>query len=151
MHELTILFGTESGNAEMVAEDVSAALEESGVAGRVTSMEDYDVEELGSQSVIILVVSTYGEGDLPETAAPFFEALTDRKPDLSSVRFAAFGLGDSSYETYNHGITTLTSVFADLGATQIGQTGYHDADSGLDASDLAIAWLNDVFAPAALA
>lgn len=145
MNTITILFGTETGNAEMVAEDVSTVFEENGVKAQVMGMEDCDVDDLGDQDVVIVVVSTYGEGELPESAAPFFEALMERKPDLSSVRFAALGLGDSTYETYNNGVGALISILTDRGATQIGETGYHDADSGLNASDVAIGWVDSVF------
>ncbi|MCE0765012.1 flavodoxin domain-containing protein [Pseudonocardia kujensis] len=146
MDRITILFGTESGNAEMVADDLSAAMGQGGIDAPVVSMEDYSVDDLRSQDVIILVVSTYGEGDLPETAVPFFQALREDKPDLAGLRFAAFGLGDSTYDTYNLGVATLVSALTDLGATQIGETGHHDADSGLDASELAVTWVNDVLA-----
>lgn len=150
MSKLSILFGTETGNAEMVAEDLATALAEHGIETEVAGMEDCAVEELAGQDVL-LVASTYGEGELPESAAPFFEALEQREPDLSSVRFAAFGLGDSTYDTYNNGIATLIAKFTALGATQIGATGYHDADSGLNPSDVAIDWAGTVFAPVAQA
>lgn len=148
MDTVTILFGTESGNSEMVADDISKALEDNGIKSEVFDMEDYDVGDLGMREMVIIVSSTYGEGDLPQTALPFFTALNELKPDLSSTRFAAFGLGDSTYDTYNRGISTLASAFADLGATQVGETGRHDADSGLDASDVAVPWINDLFAAA---
>lgn len=149
MNTLTILFGTESGNAEMVAEDVAAALADNGIEARVTGMEDYDVDELGNEKLVVLITSTYGEGELPESAAPFYEALTKSEPDLSGLRFAAFGLGDSTYETYNNGIATLIATFTDLGASQLGETGYHDADSGLPASDVAIEWASTIPVPTA--
>ncbi|GAB3562558.1 hypothetical protein GCM10027445_03370 [Amycolatopsis endophytica] len=148
MNELIVLFGTESGNAELVADDISAALQEKGTAVRVADMEDYAVDDLGEADMVVLVVSTYGEGDLPDTAAPFHDALVEAKPDLSGVRFAAFGLGDSTYETYNLGVATLRATFTALGATQIGETGYHDADSGLNPSDVAVAWVSTVLAVA---
>ena len=148
MSTATILFGTETGNAEMVADELLAALEPFGITGEVHSMGDYPVEDLRGQQMVILITSTYGEGDLPDTAIPFFEALTQRKPDLSSTRFAAFGLGDSSYDTYNNGIATLIEAVTDLGATQIGETGRHDAESGLDPCDTATTWARETFAAA---
>lgn len=146
MNTVTILFGTESGNSEMVAEDLCDALEENGIKGEVFAMDDYPVDELSQQEVVVLVSSTYGEGELPAGALPFFAALNAVRPDLSSTRFAAFGLGDSTYETFNRGIALLVDAFADLGAEQIGDTGRHDADTGLDASEAAVGWINEVFA-----
>ena len=146
MNTVTILFGTETGNAEMVADELLTALDPFGFTGEVHSMGDYPVENLCGQQMVILITSTYGEGDLPDTAIPFFDALKDRKPDLSSTRFAAFGLGDSSYDTYNNGISTLIDAVVDLGATQIGETGRHDADSGLDPCDTAMTWAQKTLA-----
>ncbi|CDO31007.1 flavodoxin domain-containing protein [Mycolicibacterium porcinum] len=151
MSTITVLFGTESGNSEMVADDICKQLAHRGIQSEVVGMEDYHVGRLPEQRTIIIVTSTYGEGDLPETAEPFFNALTSSKPDLSAVQFAAFGLGDSSYDTYNRGIRTLTQTFADLGATQIGETGFHDADSGLDPSQVALEWLAGLPMPQAKA
>lgn len=148
MNPVTILFGTESGNAEMVAEDLCNALETNGIKGEVFGMENYHVDDLADQEIIFVITSTYGEGDLPETAEPFFAALSAAKPDLSSTKFAAFGLGDSSYETYNQGIGTLSAAFSEYGATQLGVTGYHDASSGLDPSEVALDWLKTIPVPA---
>ena len=148
MNTVTILFGTETGNAEMVADELLTALDPFGFTGEVHSMGDYPVEDLCGQQMVILITSTYGEGDLPDTAIPFFDALKDRKPDLSSMRFAAFGLGDSSYDTYNNGISTLIDAVVDLGATQIGETGRHDAESGLDPCDTATTWAQKTLAQA---
>jgi MioC protein len=147
MNTVAILFGTETGNAEMVADELLTALDPFGFTGEVHSMGDYPVENLCGQ-LVILITSTYGEGDLPDTAIPFFDALKERKPDLSSTRFAAFGLGDSSYDTYNNGISTLIDAVVDLGATQIGETGRHDADSGLDPCDTAMSWAQKTLAQA---
>ncbi|EME22668.1 flavodoxin-cytochrome P450 XplA [Rhodococcus triatomae BKS 15-14] len=145
---MTIIFGTETGNSEMVADDLCISLEQKGITGRVVGMEDYDVEKLGQEAMAIMVTSTYGEGELPNTAQPFAEALETSKPDLSSMHFAAFGLGDSTYETYNRGIDTLIEKLVDLGATQVGLTGHHDADSGLDAAVVAVDWLKGIFVEA---
>ncbi|CKG99879.1 flavodoxin domain-containing protein [Mycolicibacterium smegmatis] len=148
MRTVTILFGTETGNAEMVADEIATALADFDTSAEVHSMGDYPVDELGGQPLVILITSTYGEGDLPDTAIPFFDALKALQPDLSSTRFAAFGLGDSSYDTYNNGIETLIAAVTGLGATQIGETGRHDADSGLDPCDTATTWVRETFAHA---
>jgi MioC protein len=145
MSTATILFGTETGNAEMVADEVLDSLSTIGFVGEVHSMEEFSVEDLPTQQCLILITSTYGEGDLPDTAIAFFDALKDASPDLTATRFAAFGLGDSSYDTYNNAISTLVKAFVDLGATQIGETGRHDAESGHDPCDTATAWARETF------
>lgn len=144
MATIHILFGTESGNAEMVADDIAAALQERGIDTTITELSDASVEDLTDMSTAIFITSTYGEGDLPETAAPFHEALLEQRPDLSGLSFGAFGLGDSGYETFNNGIETLRGALSDLGARQIGATAKHDAAGAEVASDLAAAWAGDL-------
>jgi len=139
-----ILFGTESGNAELVADDIADAFEAAGIDTEIVPMEDYDVDELAGESTVVVITSTYGEGELPATTAPFVETLRSTAPDLSGVRFAAFGLGDSSYDTYNKAIGIVAAEFAGLGATQMGETGLHDALSGESFTDVAVEWAEKI-------
>lgn len=144
MSETQILFGTESGNAELVADDIAETFTSAGTVARVVAMEDFDITDLADLGFVVVVTSTYGEGELPATTAPFAEALRDAKPDLSSLRFAAFGLGDSSYETYNNAIDILTTDLTELAAQQLGETGRHDAVSGESFTDAATAWAKSI-------
>lgn len=145
MTVVNILFGTESGNAEMVAEDIAASFENQGFETTTSELTDVDVTELADMELAVFVTSTYGEGGLPETAAPFHDALLTQKPDLSGLRFAAFGLGDSIYETFNNAIDTIREALSELGAVQIGPTAKHDAASTMPATDLAEEWARDLF------
>lgn len=140
MSSIHIFYGTESGNAEMVADDVAEVLREQGFDTTIAELSDVSVADLTGLNRVVFITSTYGEGELPETAAPFFEALVDERPDLSSLSFGAFGLGDSAYETFNNGIERLRAALTGLGAYQIGETAKHDAASGEPATDLARIW-----------
>ncbi|MGV8872547.1 MAG: flavodoxin domain-containing protein [Rhodococcus sp. (in: high G+C Gram-positive bacteria)] len=137
---IKILFGTESGNTEMVAEDIAGALDALGLSSEVFSMDEVNSEQIAESSLVIITTSTYGEGELPMTASPFHDLLMAERPSLSSVRFAAFGLGDSSYDTYNNAIDILVGDFVELGAVQIGTTGRHDASTAESYSTVAIEW-----------
>lgn len=137
---INVLFGTESGNSEMAAEDIAQHIRESGENATIVSMEDCDVSELAGAGLAIVITSTYGEGELPETTQPFYDALSEVRPDLSELKFAAFGLGDSTYETYGNGIDVVSALLRELGATQIGETGRHDAAKGLALSQVAVEW-----------
>lgn len=142
---LKIIFGTESGNAEMAAEDMADVLNESGIPAAAVGMDTYDVADITQEEHIILMASTYGEGQLPMTAAPFFDSLKASSPDLSKLKFSAFGLGDSSYETYNQGIKTLIALMKELGAVETGETGFHDATLPYSVSDMAVCWASRQF------
>ncbi|UUU19129.1 flavodoxin domain-containing protein [Streptomyces sp. DSM 40750] len=139
-----VLYGTESGNAEMVADDIVAAFRGQGFETVTAELTDVEVSDLAAMEIAVFVSSTYGEGELPETAAPFYDALMAERPDLTGVRFAAFGLGDSIYETFNNAIETLRRALLELGAEQIGTTAKHDAASTTPATELADAWTRDL-------
>ncbi|MFI1705101.1 flavodoxin domain-containing protein [Streptomyces griseoruber] len=139
-----VLYGTESGNAEMVADDIAAAFVDQGYETVTAELTDVEVSDLAAMQIAVFVSSTYGEGGLPETAAPFHDALLTERPDLSGVRFAAFGLGDSIYETFNNAIETIRTALLELGAEQIGTTAKHDAASTTPATELADAWAREL-------
>lgn len=142
---LTILYGTESGNAEMAAEDMANVLNLTGKETRVISMEDYTPSDLQSEEHVIFMTSTYGEGELPLTSAPFYSKLKELNLDLSGLKFSAFGLGDSTYEHFNGAIHTFVELLKELGAEQVGETGTHDASRLHTVSDIASCWASRLF------
>ncbi|MFC9767189.1 flavodoxin domain-containing protein [Rhodococcus jostii] len=144
MSRTVILFGTESGNAEMVAEDLVEELDGNHDAVAI-DMTDYDISEFSTEDSYIVVCSTHGDGELPSGARPFFEALESDSPDLSGVRYSVFGLGDSSYETYSHGSEIIDEKLRALGAERVGEYGRHDASDGSLPNDDALEWLRTVF------
>ncbi|MNF74302.1 Cindoxin [compost metagenome] len=127
----------------MAADDIAAYIEKSGSPAQIIPMEEFNVEEMQGVKRLIVITSTYGEGELPETTAPFYEALITQSPDLSGVEFAAFGLGDSTYETYGNGIDVVSAKLKELGATQVGETGRHDAAKGEALADVAVNWITE--------
>lgn len=142
--KITILYGTESGNAELVAEDLGAALKEEHEV-EVADLRVTDPTTLHPSTFHIVVCSTHGEGELPESAIPFGDRITATAPDMTGVHYAMFGLGDSFYEaTYSLGSEIIDRKFAELGAIRIGEYGRHDASSWDLASDLALEWLPGV-------
>ncbi|MEB4614744.1 flavodoxin domain-containing protein [Leucobacter sp. M11] len=143
MH-ITVLYGTESGNSELIAEDLGQALAADHEV-TVSDLQDYDPAQLAGNALTLIVCSTHGEGELPNTAIPFAEALDALQPDLSGLRYAMFGLGDTFYEeTYSQGSELLDRRFTELGGTRIGEYGRHDASSWDLGSDVALEWLPGV-------
>lgn len=144
--KFTILFGTESGNAELVAEDLSDSITEDGVDEvEVLDMSEVDASSLDRSAFHLIICSTYGDGELPVGAKPFHESLLAEQPDLSGLHYAVFGLGDRSYtETYSRGSEIIDEQLARLGAVREGEYGRHDAGSFEDASESAIEWFAGV-------
>ncbi|MBP0438709.1 flavodoxin domain-containing protein [Tianweitania sediminis] len=147
--KIDVLFGTETGNAEMLAEDIQSALEsEHDVTCR--DLADVDPAELDGESFAVIVCSTYGEGELPSSARPFAEKLDAGSYDLSALRFAMFGLGDAEYsKTFTHGSKTLAEKLQAKGAVQVGERVTHDASSGDAPEDVALPWITDIVAQVA--
>ena len=85
-------------------------------------------------------------------AIPFAEAFDAAEPELSGVRYAVFGLGDSFYaETYSQGSEHLDRRFAARGAERVGDYGRHDVSSYVVPSDAALEWLEGVLTAAGIA
>lgn len=140
--KFVVLYGTESGNSELIAEDVGAKLREHNDSVEVHDLQDFDPAQLTADNFYIVVCSTHGEGDLPNTAIPFGEAFDENTPDLTGVRYAMFGLGDTFYEeTYSQGSEHIDRRFTAAGAVRVGEYGRHDASSWDLGSDVALEWL----------
>ena len=143
--KVSVIYATESGNSEMLAEDLVSGIGDE-YGAEVLSIDEVDPANLEPETFYAFVTSTYGEGDLPETGQTFVEALASKQPDLSAVRFGVFGLGDTSYETFNHGSTTLMEALLARKASMIGERGTHDAASGEMPEDIALPWLKNLLA-----
>ncbi|MFI9401343.1 flavodoxin domain-containing protein [Nocardia sp. NPDC052316] len=136
---VVILFGSEMGTAETVADSVADALSAYDVS--VYDMSDFAVDDLDAHDFHVIVCSTYGDGDLPTGAEPFFGELAAASPDLTGLRFAVFGLGDSIYgDTFNRGGEIAAERLIECGATQVGTHARHDASTEIRARDMARDW-----------
>jgi len=132
---LTILYGSQTGNAKGVAERLGARATECGVAVRTLSMADFTPRKLTKERSVLLVVSTHGEGEPPETAYALHRFLLDEDaPHLSNLRYAVLGLGDSSYEHFCRTGVELDRRLAELGAERMLPLQCCDVDYQADAS-----------------
>lgn len=140
--KITVVYGTESGNSELIAEDLGAKLRETHDDVEVFDLQDVDPAGMNADTFYLVVCSTHGDGGLPNSALPFAEAFDAALPDLTGVRYAMFGLGDTFYSgTYSQGSENLDRRFVAQGATRVGEYGRHDASSFDDMSEVALAWL----------
>jgi flavodoxin len=138
------LFGTETGSAEILCEDIEADLG-SGFDCTITPMADVDPADLKAETFYMFVTSTYGNGDLPSMAQPFADALDETQPDLSHVRFAIFGLGDMVFsETFAQGSEQLMDKLKERGAQMVGERGIHDASTAEMPEDIAVPWAHGI-------
>ena len=141
---VNIVFGTESGNAELAADDIAEVLS-ARFETSVEDMQNVDVDQIGTDAFYVVVCSTYGEGELPATAQPFHEALQAARPDLTGLHYAVLGLGDNTYtQTYSQGSEIIDRLLTELGATRVGAYGRHDAADWEQPQDLAANWAESI-------
>jgi sulfite reductase (NADPH) flavoprotein alpha-component len=151
--ELTVLFGSESGNAEGLADQTVKAANAQGFKAKAVSMSDIKPAKLKGVENLLVIVSTWGEGDPPENAVDFVAALMgDKAPKLDGTRFSVLGLGDTSYEFFCKMGIDIDARLEALGGQRI----YARKDCDVDFDDDYAAWqkgalaaLKAVAAPAA--
>ena len=126
---LTIVFGSQTGNAKRVAEALARDAENAGLAVRLLRADAYPLRELKNERLLYIVISTQGEGDPPDDARGFVEFLASKRaPQLDELKFAVLGLGDSSYTKFCAIGTQLDARLAELGATRLFARGEADVD-----------------------
>ena len=131
---LMILFASDNGNAQAVAERLGNRCGYRGFKTTVLAMEDYPVEDLPSEENFLFITSTAGQGEFPQNGKPFWDAIRDRTDlDLVSVNFSVFGLGDSHYWPrnedkiyYNKPAKDLDRVLGNFGANRLAVVGLGD-------------------------
>lgn len=141
---VVILYGTETGTAEDVSDAVADVLAEHADVSSF-DMSDYEIDDLNPENFYVIVSSTYGDGELPSSALPFFDDLDEVTPDLTGIRFAVFGMGDRVYEdTFNRGGEICAEKLTALGAEQVGDHARHDASSSIKPKDQAQDWAKTI-------
>lgn len=134
---LTILYGSQTGNAKGVASAIKAQAEARGLPVTLTSMTDYKPKQLKKETHLLVVVSTYGEGEPPESAVDLYEQLKKGKVGkLEGLKFAVLGLGDSSYEFFCQTGKDFDSLLTKAGADRVHEL----ASLDVDYQDAAKAW-----------
>jgi sulfite reductase (NADPH) flavoprotein alpha-component len=146
---LTILYGSESGNAEGLAFKAKKVAAKLNCDAKVVDMGDVDLATIAKAKNLAVYVSTWGEGDPPQRAVDFYkELMSDTAPRLDGIKYAVLALGDTAYVNFCETGKKIDARLAELGATRI-----HDRiDLDLDFAKAASSWtdaLLEKFSPAA--
>lgn len=139
---LTVVYGTESGNSEALADKTVKTAKKKGIKASMLNLADLKPADLAKHDHLAVIISTWGDGEPPEAAEGFIEAFTKEEVDLKGKRFTVCALGDTSYEKF----CEMGKVFDDrlekFGAERI--TEREDCD--VDFDDAYAAWSDRLFA-----
>lgn len=140
-NKLTILYGSQTGNSEAVANQLKQKAESSGLLTELYSLADFSIKQLAKKHLITLLISTHGEGEAPDDAEEFYEKLFSTKaPELKGLLYSVLALGDSSYELFCHTGKEIDQRLSELGAKAI-----HDrVDCDVDFEQLSDQWIVDI-------
>lgn len=116
---LLVLYGTESGNSEALADRLFKTTKKAGYKPTLKNMSEISPSDLKKHENIFTLVSTWGDGEPPETAEAFYKEFMSESIDLKGKNFSVIALGDSSYEQFCQTGKDFDTRFEALGATRI--------------------------------
>ncbi len=134
---ITILYGSQTGNAKGVAEQLKTKLDAKNIPNQLVSMGSYRIQQLKKEKWLVVITSTQGNGEPPEDAFDFYEQfLGKRAPKVTDLNFSVVGLGDSSYEFFCQTGKAFDKRLEELG----GKRFINRIDCDLDYEDAVESW-----------
>ncbi|KAL9616756.1 MAG: hypothetical protein Q9160_008413 [Pyrenula sp. 1 TL-2023] len=147
--DLVIFWGSQSGTAEGLARQLARECQSRfSLQPLVADLSDYDphtIARIPPTKFAIFILSTYGEGDPSDNTTNFWEWVrTNSEVPLQSLRYAAFGLGNSNYKYFNRVVDVVTGALDNLGATLMLPVGKADDANGSTKEDF-LTWKERLF------
>jgi len=138
---INILYGTQTGNAESVANDAASVAKTHGLLPVVKSMDEIEIDALAKMEYLLIVTSTYGEGEMPDNAQLLWDAISaDSAEKMQQTKFSVLALGDTSYDLFCKAGIEWDDRLVELGATRL----YDRVDCDVDFDEAAENWLTSV-------
>jgi sulfite reductase (NADPH) flavoprotein alpha-component len=135
---LTILYATESGNAEKLAGDLAKVARKAGLKPSLVDMADLELASLAKARRLVVIASTWGEGEPPARAArSYADLMSDAAPQLDGVEYGVLALGDTAYAEFCAIGKALDERLAALGAKRVVER----VDCDLDFAEPAATWI----------
>ncbi|CAH1216618.1 Sulfite reductase [NADPH] flavoprotein alpha-component [Paenibacillus sp. JJ-223] len=141
--EVTVLYGSQTGNSSSLAKKLAKRLEGQNLQVTLSSMGDFKPNGLKKINNLLIVVSTHGEGEPPDNAIAFHEFLfSKRAPKLDGLQYSVLALGDTSYEFFCQTGKDFDQRLQELGGTVL----VPRVDCDVDFDEPAAAWIEEVAA-----
>ncbi|MFZ7222972.1 FMN-binding protein MioC [Avibacterium avium] len=115
--KVCLITGSTLGGAEYMAEHLQQVLETQQISTALLHGPDFT--EVADENLWLVVTSTHGAGELPDNLKPLFDEISTQKPDLSHLRFAVIGLGNSDYDTFCNAVNIVQECLTQQSAVQI--------------------------------
>jgi sulfite reductase (NADPH) flavoprotein alpha-component len=139
--KITILYGTETGNAKRLGNSFAATAKKKGITVKLMALDQYRVTDLSKEEYLFVVISTQGEGEPPVAARKFYDFIHQDNIILNNLKYAVLGLGDTSYPLFCKAAEDVDAQLAKLGANQVLTLQKCDVDYEVPASE----WLEEIF------
>ena len=137
-NSLLLIFGTETGNAEELAEDAANMAKDFDLEATVMDMEDIEPDEISSSKRLIVVCSTWGEGEQPVNAQDLYDAVEETEEgSMEGVNFAVLALGDTAFELFCESGKEWDTILEEKGGNRVNDR----IDCDTDYDDYAEEWL----------
>jgi len=138
---INILYGTQTGNSESVANDAAAVAKTHGLLPVVKSMDEIEIDALVKMEYLLIITSTYGEGEMPDNAQLLWDAISaDSAEKMQDTQFSVLSLGDTSYDLFCKAGIEWDNRLAELGAKRL----YDRIDCDVDFEEAAESWISSV-------
>ncbi len=134
VNKISILFGTETGNSKKVATEFAAQAKKHGVNVKLTSLDQYRINDLAKEEYTFIVISTQGDGEPPATAKKFYDYIHQQTVNLDKMKFSVLALGDTSYPLFCKVGEDVDTQLTKLGAKRIVPLQKCDTDYAEDAA-----------------
>lgn len=118
---ITILYVTETGNSKFLSGEIAKKLKSQGVAVKMKSSDQYRLNDFAKEKNLIVVASTHGEGEIPESGKKFFDHINQNELDLKALNYVVVALGDTNYPLFCQAGKDIDKRLEDLGAKRAGQ------------------------------
>ncbi|XP_067205556.1 NADPH-dependent diflavin oxidoreductase 1 isoform X4 [Linepithema humile] len=145
---IRVLYGSETGTAQDVAEQIWKSAKRKKLRSTVSSLDDYNIQNLSSEELIVFIVSTTGQGDPPVNMKQFWRHLLRKNLPtnlLQNLKYGVLGLGDSSYSKFNFAAKKLNKRLAQLGGNELLPIGLADDQHNLGIDAVVDPWIRKLW------